>query len=152
LIYVTIDHTTAGVDSGNTVCSQALPCLTISHVLEIASGSVLINILECFYPSNPLSFEADISLIISATVSENSTASLAWNSSYSGTASLFTMTSGNLTLRYITLWHNSSSKGPIVTCSSEDGSVRLIVFIVIYYLFIIIVVYIIGFNNIYYLL
>jgi hypothetical protein len=48
------------------------------------------------------------------------------------------MTTGALMLRYITLWHNSSSKGPIITRTGGVGIISLevcysVIFFILYW-------------------
>jgi hypothetical protein len=114
-----------GQDSGNSYCSLTSPCLTISHAVEVGGNTIVVNILECFYPINPFSITGGLVLMIWATVSQNTLASLAWNSSYSGSGTLLSVTNGTLSIEYVTIWHNSSSKGPIMGGSSGSGSIAL---------------------------
>jgi hypothetical protein len=104
--------------------------LTIGKILGISAESYTIYILECVYTSNPITLSAGSVVSITATVSSNSIATLCWNSSYSGSAGtpLLSMTTGSLVISYITIWHNSSSKGPILSRSvGGSGYLRLLV-------------------------
>jgi hypothetical protein len=40
---------------------------------------------------------------------------------------LFTVDTGDLTLKCLTIWHNSSSKGVIITASQGGGWIELLV-------------------------
>jgi hypothetical protein len=108
IYYVSSD----GLDSNN--CSeQSSSCFSISYILSIAFENEKINILilVCEYTTNPILFREFSMIEIGS--SEGSETTLSWNISYSQSGSLFTTFSSNLTVKYITILHNSESKGPI---------------------------------------
>jgi hypothetical protein len=84
-----------------------------------------IVILECFYATEPVSI-LTTTLFLNASVQTDPEAALAWNSSSSASGALFSVTTGALELSYITVWHNSSSKGAILSLTG-NGNISLIV-------------------------
>jgi hypothetical protein len=102
----------------------------MAHALVVAEGalSTIIYILECFYPMDPLMIPVGMLLKISAAVTSTAaTATVAWDPSSSGTGGLFSMSNGTLTIEYLTIWHNGTSKGPIFAHTGGIGTFELLV-------------------------
>jgi hypothetical protein len=106
-VYKYVASSSSGGSDSNS-CTTSSPCLTLSLVLS-GTDNVNVGVLECDYTPSPVTIGSDLFTIITSTV-ENSIATIAFNSSYTGTNALFSLSSGVLEVENLTVIHNSDVK------------------------------------------
>jgi hypothetical protein len=103
-------------------CTLDAPCLTIPFAMAFSDH---VMILQYFYAAEAV-YIGSATLFLASYIQTDPVAALAWSSSSIAFRALFTVTTGFLELRNITVWHNSSSKGAILNLTG-NGNISLMV-------------------------
>jgi hypothetical protein len=124
--FFVIGHSPSGDDTRESCSSSSAPCLTIARVLDLMDTNVTIKILECSFLTESTQIPALLELEITSTLESGSTATLGWDASSDSAAALLILSTGLLTIRGITVIHNSDSKGAILSIMG-NGSISIVV-------------------------